>query len=411
MLSGNVTMIVNGAGDIILNGDNQNNHIEITMELDGDGFVGVVRGRDGTTVTRNGQASSSQFFDVQPTDTEIIPGLINSNNSQSTLGDLRVAMNGGDDRVDIVPWLGAVAIGVGVGGDLRVDLGTGNDTLEFHGSGSTDYKDMFGVTRAIPWTIVAGRTDVFGRGGDDDVELRGVSFAERLSVNEGSAGLRFPGDGGAFIELNSVATGGDVSLVAAANSQDIYVSDAYVSGRLNLSSGSGRDVIRVDRAFVMERVLTNAGSSPGREFMALDDSGFRNDLVIRSTAGDQTVQINGITGTGNVDVRLGAGDDALSTSSGGFSRFGGEFMVYGGGGDDEITLTGAVIWGNDVDVISGGGADVIRVHYATDFQGPNPPRIFGDIKFHGGGGVDEVIDIDDLEYHGELDLISIEVRS
>jgi len=394
LLAGVVNMTVNGAGDLILNGDGQDNRIEITMQpMDGE-FIGVVNGLDGTTIRFQGQDAFQQLFEIVPDSAR-----------GETQRDIRVSLRGGDDQLEINPWIGAVGLGLNVGRNLRVDLGTGNDQFSYQGSGGFE-QDFQGVTVTAPQTIVIGDMTVFGRGGDDLVDVDLITVVERLRVNTGSSDTVSLAPGGDMVLMDDIIAG-SADFIGGANNTLMELDGLVVGANLRMTGSGGTDWLSFRSAVVFGDVRVDLGSGI-QDALFVGDGRLMGDLDVTGAGGSQFVHFvqatENLNVAGETDIRLGSGDDLVSVSSLGTRGFQGRFTARMGGGDDLTQIQGNTAFESSISFIMGGGDDVIRfIDNAVV-----PPIAFQDVLLHGGSGEDEVVNLDDLFLVGELEMISIE---
>jgi hypothetical protein len=153
---GNVTVRVDGGGNLIIEGDRADNEIGIHPYAIG---AGTVSGLGSTLV--NGQAIA-EFTGVS--------------------GDFRILMRGGNDRVEV-----SDGDGNHVPEDLEVDLGPGNDSLLVQNFFIHDDLDVRGNsgddTIELAQTVfVDGETDIRTSAGDDRVIFSPAAFFDPLVI-------------------------------------------------------------------------------------------------------------------------------------------------------------------------------------------------------------------------------------
>ena len=398
MLAANiVNMSTNGAGDVVLSGNGEDNHVEVSLELINGEFRGVIRGHDGTQIRYLGQAASEQAFDVQFTEGDPVA------EARTTMGDLRISLGGGDDTLEINPWVGAVGVGLNVGGDLRVDLGAGNDVFDYTGVGG-DYLpgDVF-----APHTFVAGDSLVRGQAGDDLIEITNVSLGANATINEGASATPFPGDSGGFVMLNDVAAG-NLELRGGAKDQHFLI-DGLMAFDLEMSGGNGSDLLRVRRGTIFGDVLMDAGSTTSHTDHIRFSGIVYGDLDMRGAGGSQRVSTYAASIQGKTEIRLGGGED-LVFLAGGIPfplNFGDDIAIRTGAGDDVVAINGQTSLAGNLRIEAGGGNDVMRVDYDETSLGL-PPMVLGSIQVFGGGGFDIVSNFHRIISAGEKIYTSIE---
>ena len=230
---GNVTVHVDGQGNLVVVGDGADNAISIMPFDIGEGFV---RGLDGTLVNGSEQAPFT-----------------------GAGGDFRIRMHGGDDTVEVDDGDGNEVLG-----DLEVETGTGDDTVlvrHFIAHGDLSIHTGPGHDRvrleqtAGLSAFAEGRTDVRTGAGNDQVIVTGgdpsleafVRFqgAFRVATGQGRDFVSVSGaiffdavevDLGAGDDLGS--TGGPPGGVCVCGST--FLADP-VLGRVSFRGGGGVD--------------------------------------------------------------------------------------------------------------------------------------------------------------------------
>lgn len=204
MLAGNVTAVVNGAGDLIVNGDASANAISVAVDSLGDV---TVTGHDDTQVDTSGI-------------------------DRAVSGDIVIRLRGGDDWVTIDNELATA--------DVRVSGSGGNDTLTVEGT--------------------ANSVRMLGGSGDDFISMvaatnsatmRGFTGNDHLWVNPigdiGSLYMRsFKGDDSVTVIAHFEIA--DMTVLTDAGNDTITLNDVGASGiiEVNLNAGGGDDFFNID---------------------------------------------------------------------------------------------------------------------------------------------------------------------
>lgn len=204
--------------------------------------------------------------------------------------DLSLVLGNQTDRV------GLEKVGVG---QLAVQLGDGNDTLEISDARAAD-----GIA------IGAGA-------GDDSVHLADVSTRERLRIEGGTGNDQITVEGTA-----PLAIGGGEEPVAIASQPRL--------GGLEIADAGGDNTIRLSNLRI-----GNGG------------------LHVRTAGGEDHVGITHVAVRGRTGLSTGAGNDRMSIVE---SLFAGEFSVHMGHGDDGLGIRGSIFRGPAI-LISGDGTD------------------------------------------------------
>jgi hypothetical protein len=300
------------------------------------GGLTVVNGKlmfEGTsendTVTITGVGTGTGVFEVtaqrgtQPAQTQTASGVIDicvnlhGGNDRLTMnnifvrGLIEIEMETGDDNVvlgNLTP--------VSSQGELRVDLGTGNDIIDgrrlFIGTNQTinggDGNDNllfdgFATPQFTLGTSAGGNASWFGGTGDDFVHVIYGFIVGRWIVDLGAGADTF--------DVFGSAVSGDVQAFGRAGNDSLRVDTNFFDANL-LMEGNGED----DTLFLANGLGTNVGTIDGGDGV---------DLV---TVRNQTTSLQ--------QINTGAGRDTVDVRSSAFDRF---FAVLGDG-DDELTVRG-----------------------------------------------------------------------
>ena len=186
MLAGNVDLQVSGES-VRLTGDDASNHVRMYRI---GGLVWSVNGEAGTTI--NGRASEQVIV----------------------RGDLKISLRGGDDVVALGRDSGVQST---VGGDLRIDLGSGNNSLSVTNVGVADDANIRSSGRLVASMT---RVDV----GDD------------LRVRTGNAVDE--------IQLYRLNVKDDVTIATRGGADRIDAFAVSIQDDLRISLGQGDDYLR-----------------------------------------------------------------------------------------------------------------------------------------------------------------------
>ncbi len=377
LLAGNVAMSINGAGDLRLNGDSQDNHVEISMAVVNGEFVGEVRGLAGTTIQFNGQQATTHQFELAESQF----------GTPASVRDVRVSLGGGDDNLRIVPWLGAVSRGFNVGRDLRVNLGTGDDTFEYRGAGGTEI-NIDGLPVFLADTYVVGDARIAGQSGNDTLEFNQLTAFGSLDVLSGAADGARAFDASDLIEINDSAGLAGASIVGGARATEIKIDGLGTDeGDLVIRGGGGHDDLLLDRLVSGGDTRLDLGSGVAlREILVLGNSRLNSDLDITGGGGSQRVIFStdgiGLEVDGTTDLRLGGNNDEVVMSGDGLKFFTGDVSLNLGGGNDILSIMASTFMFGDLAVSLGAGSDDVAISGA--------PLVSGDLFVQGGAGFDEV---------------------
>jgi Ca2+-binding RTX toxin-like protein len=247
----------------------------------------------------------------------------------------------GDDRLSATAAAGTDE------GDARainsLDGGAGHDLLT---ASATAYSNFDGVALAS--------NSLIGANGDDRLTAEAIATSDH-GVGEPTTATNVL-DGG---------TGNDV-LVASGEAEVIQIDDPSSASVLNrLLGGDGDDLLTAT-------AITNGEASN------VLDGGAGHDRL------SATASARGPGASASNDLSGGEGDDVLTATT---TEFGDTNVLSGGEGDDRLTATG---WTNILD--GGAGDDVLLVTGALPFVEGGPSELFGgegnDVLtvFRGGAG-------------------------
>lgn len=195
LLAGNVLAKINRGGDLILTGDNLDNHVKVTPSPVGPGVrVEGLADSNGLITTINGQLHID--FVGQP----------------FVQDDLKANMKGGDDLLEVF---------VGVNGDVNAKMGSGRDYFEI---GSGVGERLLVNTGSAP------------SGNFDAVYVSGVTVGGAATIKSGSGRQLVAIDDSTFLSSLSVSTGSGDDILGIGNSDPVLV-----FGALKLNGGRGND--------------------------------------------------------------------------------------------------------------------------------------------------------------------------
>ena len=221
MLAGNVNANINGAGDLVISGDNAAN--EIAVEIADDGTVSVV-GYGGTTV------------DLGNLGTEKVER------------NVRVTLRGGDDMVTIVGTGASVPVR-----DVIVNTGADND--------SVGLSQLYGIQRDVQ--VITGA-------GDDMVAIEYLGIGRNLTIKAAN------GDKVLSVEDTVVAEEealGRLRISSTSGDDTVAVRRSSVYGSVDVNSGAGNDRIEMEDAFAIYGKGLNVRSGSGNDEIYLTGSG------------------------------------------------------------------------------------------------------------------------------------------
>jgi uncharacterized surface protein with fasciclin (FAS1) repeats len=252
MLAGDIRVVE--SGDILyIRGDAADNQVEITRTADGDVRIG---GKTGTSV--NGKFETMFLRD-----------------------------RGGEI------------------GSLRVNMGSGSDTLFVEG------------------VAVEGRTIIFGGAGDDAIGLY------RVDINE------------------------DLFVQTASGDDRVSLENVDVQANVNILTIVGDDVVGIDQSRIAGNTFVALGS--GDDTLAIRDSQHLQNAIIIGQSGNDFIGTDGITIGGLARVFGGSGSDDVYVND---TTFQGIVRASGQGGSDRLEVDGTTSFAIDPVVSSFEGDDV-----------------------------------------------------
>jgi hypothetical protein len=400
LLAGDVSVFLDADGNLIVEGDNQANCIELDQFGD---FT--VRGCDaGGGPTRiNGVPNGEVEF-----------GVLNE-------GDIKIRLKGGDDGVRV----GFNSDSVNPPDDLEIDTGGGNDEVEI--TGDTNIGDDLEITTGggnddvvvmNTTTGVADDTVIDTGDGADSVAIIG-SFGDDLEIKTGrgddSVNLNSlsGGPGGIFnttvADDTVIDTGDGADTVATIGSFD-------AGGDLEITTGGGNDSVGINSlvtplntfvpTIVGDTVVDTGGGDD--EVVIQGGTNIGDDLDVATGTGADLVKLLGVTVVDDAEVETDSGADRVFIDD---SLFQESSAVTTGSQHDFVQICHSV-FRDDVDVDLGGGDDGLCVPADPFFGGPTFED--EDVVFDGGSGIDTVAfptaahqnfenEVDDCSFFPEAD--------
>jgi len=325
LLAGNVTVAFNAAGDIVVTGDNAANEIEFRDD-DGDGSYTIV-GQNGTTVTLSAAVIAANIFDADDENSQeqgagLVAGdtlIVNLGKGNDYLGvidrdsggdltagiNFTVNMGAGDDyvyigREDEINF-----------GNVKIDLGAGNDYLEMHEfyADTLEVKAGDGVDGLDIGNFDADSVSLSVGAGNDDIYLHNF-YANSVAVSGGAGN-----DSVGIYDFEA----GSVSLSGGDGNDDIAIGGAYMDA-LNVDGGAGSDIVRIDNIGVNHTSIKMDGNN---DLVRITDSSFYGSFGLQGGAKADGVEIGGsyfggvntLNGGGGKNVLLDLGENFFSAAT------------------------------------------------------------------------------------------------
>ncbi len=326
LLAGNVTVAFNAAGDLVVTGDNQANDISI-VDVDGDGHYSVV-GNNDTTVTYSDDVIQSGLFDIDANGVSTDDDVNVFNAPVASAGDnLIVNLKGGDDTLTFVD--SGVAGDLGVGLDVAINMGTGNDFVDIMGAGETSFDHVsinlgVGQNGLLIDTTTANVLKVVGGAGNDNIDISNFN-ANSLSI-AGGAGVDNIGVSSSFVADANVNGGAGADNIGVTNSNitnmsisggaggDIIGASGSVFGDLSISGNKGRDQVNLDTIFVTGD--TSVIMDGGKDLVDIQNSVFDGSFSLKGGKGSDEVSVGNSDFNGVVFFNGGKGSDFLYDNGG-----------------------------------------------------------------------------------------------
>ncbi len=216
--------------------------------------------------------------------------------------------------------LGGDLIVLGDRADNAVEILVSDGNLVVQGREATD-TTINGGSRVIFEGVarIADDLRVFLGGGNDLIDLRGVSVSDDVSIQADA--------------LRAAFGGGD---------DQVLLDQLTIGGNLDVSSAGGDDAVLLERSTV-------AG-----------------DTTISTGSGDDRFALVAAGLGGRLTVETGAGDDRAFVTQTGVS---GRIRLNTGSGNDDLILHGATAFGAPVSLEGGRGKDTAEIDAASTFAG------------------------------------------
>ncbi|NRA82505.1 MAG: retention module-containing protein [Gammaproteobacteria bacterium] len=231
-----------------------------------------------------------------------------------------ITQGAADDSIDSDYIHGSAQISTGAGNDhiessyiygsAQVSMGTGDDSIE------SDY--------------IYGSAQISTGAGNDHIESSRIYGNAQVSM----------GTGDDTIVVNNYITN-NVIIDTGAGMDTITIGDD-LKGNVTIATGLGNDEIKVGDD-ILGNVAVDTGDGDDIITIGITGSGeLRDSAIIRMGAGDDTLQLNKITGSNNqngqnVDIDLGTGDDELIITGKTVKT---NQVIELGDGEDTLTLSG-----------------------------------------------------------------------
>jgi len=348
VLAGNVMAVVDGAGDLVITGNNASNHIKITPYV----LEGVVQANayviesrlPGSPTNINGQATPVV---VQNVTNNVLISMARGNDSVEVedggtgspiqfAGMVRFIGAAGNDRL-----LFNEAI---VNGDLNVFSGTGNDLV------------------AVYQTNVLGETLISTGRGNDRVGLNEADLDDAAVVNTGGGRDRIGVHGSVVTTLEINSGAGNDTLGIGVNPAPLGVTWA------NLGV-----VTPTTQAFGVDADGLNVNTGGASDTLGVELSDVAVDAVFATGGGNDVFRYQDNTVDGSVRILGGGAQDTVEARR---NQINGNLVIRLFGANDRLVARNNTIVGNGT-LVGGSGFDTLVAANNTFNGSPFPQVLVG----------------------------------
>jgi hypothetical protein len=309
----------------------------------------VVEGTAGNdTVTIRGTSTPGTYE---------VTGSLGTSTVNGVTGELRFEFGDGDDTV--------ILSGAFVAGDVVLDMGGGNDQIEFGDQAAVSSTGDFTVRLGagdddlrMQRAYVVGDLVIETGAGNDQLDLTGVSNANQFwagSSSLGSTTIR-TGDGDDEITISLAFIVGTTEVDAGAGNDAVSLDASAVSGNTSIVGGDGHDQLTIDASYFVAAISLDGGlgadnvqltasiamgsaslaGGDGHDVSEIADSSVPH-VTVNQGAGQDAVTVRGSL-FDSFFADLGDDNDALTLESN--SMFGGANVEGGAGESDLLTESG-----------------------------------------------------------------------
>ncbi|MCA9264558.1 MAG: hypothetical protein KDA60_11940 [Planctomycetales bacterium] len=274
MLAGHVLAIVTTAGDLIIEGDNAPNDININIAANGQV---AIEGLTGTA--------------VHPINLDV----------SRLSGNILIDMGGGNDLVTLYGPTNANA----PVRSMHVRLGAGDD-----------------VFTADNIAGASGSMEIVGGSGADAIAVKYSSFRGKATISTGGGN-----DVVGLQEFNA----SNIEIKTASGDDEVELVDTGSDNNLAISTSSGNDEVVLDGAYAYAALSVRTAG--GNDSISLENC-YAKYATINSGGGHDTLDIGALTAGDSMKLIAGGGNDRVEIRSSEAANS----QVVTGGGSDEVTL-------------------------------------------------------------------------
>jgi hypothetical protein len=325
LLAGTVTTFVNGSGDLIVNGDGEDNDFIMTLGMNGAVMFSTFEG----TI-------------INEVDTAVV--------SRNIIINLR----GGDDRFELwgladsnIAGMEQVKVNGGSGDDyvrlFQLDYPTHNSLVN-GGSGNDEL--------VIEHVRTIGDFKMIGGGGDDQISIDHLDVADNDFLGWEGAFQIQAGGGDDTIGIEDLDAVGLVAVLGGGDDQ-LNLATSTITGNATISGGGNHDTIGIVGTALPD---THIALGAGDDSFSMVDSAtkYGPDVSVSAAGGNDSVELLNATIAGQADISTGAGHDQVAV----VDSSTGSVDVSTGGGADEITTESSDL--GMVHIVTAGGNDFLQ---------------------------------------------------
>ncbi len=327
LLAGNVTADLID-GQLIITGDDLANAIVIAMDPEGTCWVTALPdddNADAATTLINGQVEATGFIGVH---------------------SITVNLHGGDDILNVhdSEWPGGMPRGrdLNLSGGLTLNMGDGNDTIRFVDRGHATY--------------IGGDLAIDTGAGDDSIEVQTPVTSVGGDVHI------ITGSGQDYVMVDRMFVAGNLHVDSGTESDTVTFRWATIDGNVTVETLSGDDRVRFVWASSGGSMTLDTGD--GDDQVKLTSVSVAADTAINTGSGEDYVKVSR-SDVGSLAIDTGDGDDVATISKGDINH---SLVVDLGRGEDLLTAVDNVV-GELAHFQGGLGPDLINedLEEANDF--------------------------------------------
>jgi hypothetical protein len=239
-----------------------------------------------------------------------VTGSLGTTTLSGVTGKLRLEFGDGDDEITLS--------GAFVAGDVVLDMGGGNDQVEFGDqaavSSTGDFTVLLGAgddTLHMQRAYVVGDLVIETGAGRDRVTIAGLSNGTQFWAGTSSLGSTTirTGDGDDEINISMAFIVGATAIDAGAGNDAVSLDVSAISGNTSISGGDGNDKLMVETTYFLAAIALNGGA--GADNVQLTSSIAMGSASIIGGNGHDVGAIANFS-VPHLNVTLGDGQDSLT---------------------------------------------------------------------------------------------------